>query len=288
MATDLVNIDKASEDEILALTGQGGVRRTSSFLTLNINKHAEDDDGNPTPVGTYSSYSPEHQAPVFFPTAEFRPLMRAFQYRVWNADKQEYSNRSIMFKSWSDEAFDEQGGLACGKVAKRKLDQLTDAEKEVQKKIKARIILFGLLNATGQTAKGVAVEFANTPVMWSASGSSFMLLSEPIDRLDRVPMFTKSFSLAKPTRKKEGQTVWYVPTFDWSAAAFKLDEAAIDGIKKAQAYIDETNAEIISKWTAVKSKQSKTSALNAEAIDITKELGFADPINAPLNDKIPF
>ena len=50
---------------------------------------------------------------------------------------------STHFRSFSEEIPDNQGGFKCGKVPRKDFDDLSDAEKVIQKEIKTTKVLFG-------------------------------------------------------------------------------------------------------------------------------------------------
>lgn len=291
MTTALATIDNMSEDALLEFIGQGGNTQGPTIPSLNINRDAENDDGKQLPIGTYAAYSKEHKKVIYSKTATLRPVMRVYQYRVWDEGKKEYKNRSVFIKRWSDEAFDELGGLGCGKVTRKQAANLSDADKAKQKSIKTRLVVFGLLSMTGQTEDGEALAITDQLVMWSASGSSFMIVSEPIDKLgDKTPMFTKKLLLTAPKRNKEGSTVWYTPELSWDEATYQFDATVRDAIVAAQQVVDTTNKEVLAKWNNVTKKRAK-SPDDGKMIDITKELELVDATpasKAPINDDIPF
>jgi len=288
MTTELATIDNMTEADLLDFIGQGGNTMGPSIPSLQINRDPENDDGKQLPIGAYASYSTEHKKVIYSKTATLRPVMRAYQYRIWDETKKEYKNRSVFIKRWSDEAFDELGGLACGKVSRKQLAQLSDVDKAKQKGIKTRIVLFGLLNMTGQTADGEALAITNQLVMWSASGSSFMLVSEPIDKLnEKTPMFTKNMVLGAPKRNKEGSTVWYTPDISWGDDTLPFDEHVKGGIIAAQQFVDSVNKEVLAKWNSVTKKRAKVPG-DDKLIDITAELQLGDAPEPAFNDKVPF
>lgn len=287
MTTNLVSIDNMDQDAMLEFIGQSGGKTGPTIPSLNINRDAENDDGKQLPIGTYASYSLEHKKVIYSKTASLRPVMRVFQYRIWDETKKEYKNRSVFIKRWSDEAFDELGGLACGKIARKQAATLSEADKVKQKAIKTRVVIFGLLSMTGQTADGEALAINDQLVMWSGSGSSFIPLSEPIDKLnDKTPMFTKVMNLTAPKRNKEGSTVWYTPEISWDDGTFPFDTSVRDAIIASQAVVDTTNKEVLAKWNNVTKKRAKTPD-DGKMIDITKELELADAEPAPFDDKLP-
>ena len=116
---EISNIDGLSQEQIMSMIGQEK-SSTGNFLPkLAINRFPENDDGAEVPVGSYGVYVPELDSMAYGKPVTFRPFMNAYQYMKYDAEKNEYSNRSIIFKSWKDEAIDIQGGIRCGKIPAR-------------------------------------------------------------------------------------------------------------------------------------------------------------------------
>lgn len=199
MSNDLVISSSMSYDELAKITGQDTGSSGPLFPRLSVNRDAEDDDGNPLPVGTYTYKDTTGQH--FSKTAKFRPFMNVYQYSVYDSDTKKYTNRTIMFKNFRDELIDIKGGTACGKVMGKEKDNLSEAQKEQQKKIKCARIVFG--QVTFPDKEPVAV-------LWKMGGSNFMAPDAVFKELakNKRLFWTTELDLSL-TRKKAGATTYY-------------------------------------------------------------------------------
>ena len=123
---NLTNIKKMSDEQIMQAIGQDdGSSLGTNIPRLAINRTPEDDDGNQLPVGHFYTYDSSVGQNVFGKPVTLRPFISAMQYMHYDADKGEYINRSIIFKSWKEEAIDILGGTKCGKIAFKDRASLT-------------------------------------------------------------------------------------------------------------------------------------------------------------------
>ena len=113
---NLVNIKGMSDEQNMQAIGQDdGSNLGTNIPRLAINRTPEDDDGNQLPVGHFYTYDSNVGQNVFGKPVTFRPFISAMQYMHYDAVKGEYINRSIIFKSWKEEAIDILGGTRCGR-----------------------------------------------------------------------------------------------------------------------------------------------------------------------------
>ena len=130
---NLVNIKGMSDEQIMQAIGQDdGSSMGTNIPRLSINRTPEDDDGNQLPVGHFSTYDASVGQNVYGKPITFRPFISAMQYMHYDADKGEYVNRSIIFKSWKEEAIDILGGTRCGKISFKERSNLTPEQQEQQ------------------------------------------------------------------------------------------------------------------------------------------------------------
>jgi hypothetical protein len=121
----IVNINQMSDEQIMQAIGQDdGSNAGNNIPRLAINRTPEDDDGNQLPVGHYYTYDSAVGQNVFGKPVTLRPFVSAMQYMHYDAEKGEYINRSIIFKSWKEEAIDILGGTKCGKIPFKKRKKL--------------------------------------------------------------------------------------------------------------------------------------------------------------------
>tara|TARA_R100000664_G_scaffold665_1_gene1972 strand:+ start:171 stop:1022 length:852 start_codon:yes stop_codon:yes gene_type:complete len=272
----LVNINNMSDEQIMQAIGQDdGSSLGTNIPRLSINRTPEDDDGNQLPVGYFSTYDPGVGQNVYGKPITFRPFISAMQYMHYDADKGEYVNRSIIFKSWKEEAIDILGGTRCGKIPFKDRSTLTPEQLEQQRTIRCYKLVYGLLSfKNGKTAQGHAHNVENLPVLYRVTGTAFSPVSAALDQLKkkRKLMFNCTFSL-NTKRQKKGGNVFYVPEIGVNSDEnLKLSDADMETIKVFQDTIDTENKEIVDLYNSAKSKKP-----NGSDLDDAKIVNEVDP-----------
>ena len=272
MSDELVNIKGMSDEQIMQAIGQDdGSNSGTNIPRLAINRTPEDDDGNQLPVGHFYTYDSAVGQNVYAKPATLRPFISAMQYMHYDADKGEYINRSIIFKSWKDEAIDILGGTKCGKIPFKERANLTPEQLEQQRTIRCYKLVYGLLSfKDGKTANGNAHNVENLPVLYRVTGTAFSPVSAALDQLKKRKklMFNCSFSL-ETKRQKKGGNVFYVPEITVNADAnLQLSDADMETLKVFQESIDVENKEVIDLYNSAKAKAPNGSdKIDAEIVD---------------------
>ena len=272
MSDELVNIKGMSDEQIMQAIGQDdGSNSGTNIPRLAINRTPEDDDGNQLPVGHFYTYDSAVGQNVYAKPATLRPFISAMQYMHYDADKGEYINRSIIFKSWKDEAIDILGGTKCGKIPFKERANLTPEQLEQQRTIRCYKLVYGLLSfKDGKTANGNAHNVENLPVLYRVTGTAFSPVSAALDQLKKRKklMFNCSFSL-ETKRQKKGGNVFYVPEITVNADAnLQLSDADMETLKVFQESIDIENKEVIDLYNSAKAKAPNGSdKIDAEIVD---------------------
>ena len=272
MSDELVNIKGMSDEQIMQAIGQDdGSNSVTNIPRLAINRTPEDDDGNQLPVGHFYTYDSAVGQNVYAKPATLRPFISAMQYMHYDADKGEYINRSIIFKSWKDEAIDILGGTKCGKIPFKERANLTPEQLEQQRTIRCYKLVYGLLSfKDGKTANGNAHNVENLPVLYRVTGTAFSPVSAALDQLKKRKklMFNCSFSL-ETKRQKKGGNVFYVPEITVNADAnLQLSDADMETLKVFQESIDIENKEVIDLYNSAKAKAPNGSdKIDAEIVD---------------------
>ena len=268
----IVNIKDMSDEQIMQAIGQDdGSTLGNNIPRLAINRTPEDDDGNQLPVGHFYTYDSSIGQNVFGKPVTLRPFISAMQYMHYDADKGEYINRSIIFKSWKEEAIDVLGGTKCGKIAFKDRSSLTPEQLEKQRTIRCYKLVYGLLSFDkGKTANGADHKVENLPVLYRVTGTAFSPVSAALDQLKKRKklMFNCSFSL-DTKRQKKGGNVFYVPEIGVNADAnLQLSADDMDTLKVFQESIDTENAEVIDAYKKARSKKGNGSdAIDAEIVE---------------------
>ena len=268
----LTNINTMSDEQIMQAIGQDdGSSSGSNIPRLAINRTPEDDDGNQLPVGHYYTYDSKVGQNVFGKPATLRPFVSAMQYMHYDAEKGEYINRSIIFKSWKEEAIDILGGTKCGKIPFKERSSLTPEQLEQQRTIRCYKLVYGLLSfKDGKTAQGEPHVVENLPVLYRVTGTAFSPVTSALDQLKKRKklMFNCTFSL-DTKRQKKGGNVFYVPEIAVNADAnLQLSDTDMETLKVFQESIDIENAEVVDLYNTAKSKQPSVSdKIDAEIVE---------------------
>jgi hypothetical protein len=269
---NLVNIKGMSNEQIMQAIGQDdGSNLGNNIPRLAINRTPEDDDGNQLPVGHFYTYDSKIGQNVFGKPVTLRPFISAMQYMHYDADKGEYVNRSIIFKSWKEEAIDILGGTKCGKIPFKERSTLTPEELERQRTIRCYKLVYGLLSfKDGKTAQGNAHSVENLPVLYRVTGTAFSPVSSALDQLKKRKklMFNCTFSL-ETKRQKKGGNVFYVPEIGVNADTnLQLSDMDMETLKVFQESIDTENAGVVDAYNNAKTKKINDSdKVDAKIVD---------------------
>ena len=268
---NLVNIKGMSDEQIMQAIGQDdGSNMGTNIPRLAINRAPEDDDGNQLPVGHFYTYDSSIGQNVYGKPITLRPFISAMQYMHYDADKGEYVNRSIIFKSWKDEAIDILGGTKCGKIPFKERANLTPEQLEQQRTIRCYKLVYGLLSfKNGKTAQGNDHNVENLPVLYRVTGTAFSPVSAALDQLKkRKKLMFNSILSIDTKRQKKGGNVFYVPEIAVNADAnLQLSDTDMETLKVFQESIDTENEEVSGLYNSAKTKKSNGSdKIDAEIV----------------------
>jgi len=282
MSDNNVIVKGMSNEQIMQAIGQDdGSSMGVNIPRLAINRSPEDDDGNQLPVGHFYTYDSSTGQNVYSKPVTLRPFISAMQYMHYDAVKSEYVNRSIIFKSWREEAIDILGGTKCGKIPFKERSSLTPEQLEEQRTIRCYKLVYGLLSFDkGVTAKGETTSVKNLPVLYRVTGTAFSPVTSALDLLNKRKklMFNCTMSL-NTKRQKKGGNVYYTPDIMVNSDAnLQLSDDNMETIKLFQESIDVENKEVIDLYNSAKSKSSNSN----DTIDakVVKELDPEEVLSA--------
>ena len=282
MSDNNIIVKGMSNEQIMQAIGQDdGSSMGVNIPRLAINRSPEDDDGNQLPVGHFYTYDSSTGQNVYSKPVTLRPFISAMQYMHYDAVKSEYVNRSIIFKSWREEAIDILGGTKCGKIPFKERSSLTPEQLEEQRTIRCYKLVYGLLSFDkGVTAKGETTSVKNLPVLYRVTGTAFSPVTSALDLLNKRKklMFNCTLSL-NTKRQKKGGNVYYTPDILVNSDAnLQLSDDNMDTIKLFQESIDVENKEVIDLYNSAKSKSSNSN----DTIDakVVKELDPEEVLSA--------
>ncbi len=282
MSDNNIIVKGMSNEQIMQAIGQDdGSSMGVNIPRLAINRSPEDDDGNQLPVGHFYTYDSSTGQNVYSKPVTFRPFISAMQYMHYDAVKSEYVNRSIIFKSWREEAIDILGGTKCGKIPFKERSSLTPEQLEEQRTIRCYKLVYGLLSFDkGVNSKGETTSIKDLPVLYRVTGTAFSPVSSALDLLNKRKklMFNCTLSL-NTKRQKKGGNVYYTPDIVVNSDAnLQLSDDNMETIKLFQESIEIENKEVINLYNSAKSKSTNSS----DTIDakVVKELDPEEVLSA--------
>ena len=273
MSDNNIIVKGMSNEQIMQAIGQDdGSSMGVNIPRLAINRSPEDDDGNQLPVGHFYAYDSSTGQNVYSKPVTLRPFISAMQYMHYDAVKSEYVNRSIIFKSWREEAIDILGGTKCGKIPFKERSSLTPEQLEEQRTIRCYKLVYGLLSFDkGVNSKGETTSIKDLPVLYRVTGTAFSPVSSALDLLNKRKklMFNCTLSL-NTKRQKKGGNVYYTPDITVNADAnLQLSDDDMETLKVFQESIDIENKEVVDLYNTAKSESNKkqTDKIDAEIVE---------------------
>lgn len=267
------NIDTLDTAALMRMTGQTMSGQSGVGVpSLRVNYDDEDQDGNEIPRGSWTVYTDKGQ--VFAKSVMFRIMLATIQYNHYDADEQKNVSTSVHVQGFDGEIPDSIGGFKCGKVSKKQLAELSEAEQKVQKSIKCAKVLFGLVSLSGTNTKGEEVEINNLPCVFYARGTHFMPMSDYIADLERhnTPMLTVTINLDLDRKKNGGVTFWEVnpSTEEKDVPVTKDDHTVYEAFVQT---VKAENDEIMAKWKASRAVEGEKAMKNiATAVSTPNDL----------------
>jgi len=269
MENNIANISEMTNEQIMKAIGQDdGSSKGINIPRLGINRAPEDDDGNKLPVGNLFTFDASVGQNVYGKPVTFRPFISAMQYMHYDPDKSEYVNRSIIIKSWKEEAVDILGGVKCGKVLFKDRESLTPEQLAEQRTIRCYRLLYGLLSFNGVKANGEEHIVSNMPVLWRVTGTAFSPVGSALEQINKRKklMFTTTLSI-DTNRQKKGGNVYYTPEISVnSEAGLEMSKDDMETLTVFQEAINKENTEVVDLYKAAKKAAYKVSDADMKVV----------------------
>ena len=233
------NLDKLSTEDMMKLTGQLDHSTTKATISrLAINHATEDFDGNALPRGHFSLTTPP-EGPVYGQKATIRVFMRTYSYFVWDNEAGAFSCQTVQAPSFSNDFYDTEGGLKCGKLDYTTMEALPKDSPEwvVQKSIKCSQNLYGLVSFDSAVNKdGSKAVVKDVPFIWYAKGANFSPVADCLKGLNRQkqPMWLMNIGLSSVKKQKGGNIYFHSELTPQKPVAWaKEDDATMRGFMES-------------------------------------------------------
>lgn len=208
--------DAGDEETLMKMSGQADVDSTPrvGLPRLTINYEAENDDGITLKRGAWRIWN--GSGPVYADSVQIRPLMRTYEWSVWDQEEQKFSCKSVQRTSLSGEFPDSAGGNKCGRLTRAEEDQLASDDPRVilSKSVSCNQVIYGIIDAPDATdANGAPTPVESVPFMAYFKRSGFRPVREFIDnQLTRRKILMQKAVIELSTEKqKNGGVIYWTP-----------------------------------------------------------------------------
>ena len=264
------SFDSDDTDAFMQLSGQGKAPKVSQGLSrININYDVETEDGKTLTRGDWKMmYEGEM---IYAKTVILRPILRTFEWSVFDPDQNSFSCKSVQKPSLSGDFPDTEGGNKCGRLSAEDEEKLRDDDPT---KLRSRSavcnqVLYSLISGDFKRGNGEAVRVDNHPVVAYFKRSGFVPIRNFIDSLTKQKKIMQKCNISLGTAKQKKGSVQYwipVPTLDSETTISEEDKALM---KKFADTVKAHNQNVL--------EQSRESV---KLVNNTDEDSLADDFNA--------
>lgn len=239
-----------SDDEsaLMAASGQQTQQKQTGLPRLNINYDMETDDGLSLTRGDWKVYVDGRF--LYAPTVKLRPILRTFEYSLWDADEGAFVCKSVQKPTLSGEFPDTEGKNKCGRLTRTEEETASEEAQMRSRAVVCNQVIYGQITGTFNAADGTEVKLDSQPVVAYFKRSGFKPIGDFIDGLSRQKklMQRQMISLATSRQKKGSVTYWVPsPTLDSEVAITEADKQLMgmfaETVSSHNNYVMEKNRE---------------------------------------------
>jgi len=264
------SFDSDDTDAFMQLTGQGKAQKVSAGLSrLNINYDVETEDGQTLTRGDWKMMHEGEM--VYAKTVVIRPILRTFEWSVFDADQNSFSCKSVQKPSLSGDFPDTEGGNKCGRLSMEDEQRLKDDD-PVKLRSRSAVcnqVLYCVISGDFKKGNGSEVKIENHPVVAYFKKSGFVPIRNFIDGLTKQKKIMQKCNISLATAKQKKGSVQYwipVPTLHSETTISEEDKALM---KKFADTVKAHNQNVL--------EQSRESV---KLVSNTDEDSLADDFNA--------
>lgn len=200
-------------EALMEASGQGGnSNRQVGLPRININYDAETEDGQTLPRGAWKMYLDGRF--IYADKVSFRPILRTFEYSVWDQESGTFSSKSVQKPTLSGMFPDTTGGNKCGRLTREEEDRLPkdDIAYLNSRAVVCNQVLYGKISGDFKTADGTDVKIEDQPVVAYFKRSGFKPISDFIGGLSKQKKLMQKCEISLTThRHKNGSVTFWTP-----------------------------------------------------------------------------
>jgi hypothetical protein len=205
---DVETLMKASgQDDGASKSGGNGLPR------LTINYTEETEEGISLKKGVWKIWN--GSAVMYADKVQVRPLMRTYEWSLWNQEEQKFSCKSVQRPSLGGDFPDTLGGNKCGRLSKQEEDELAGDDPRVllSRSVNCNQVIYGTITATGTLADGTEASVTDMPFVGYFKRSGFRPVRDFIEQqLTKKKILMQKAIIEMTTEKnKNGGVIYWTP-----------------------------------------------------------------------------
>jgi len=209
--------DTNDVETLMKASGQaseGGDTPKMGLPRLTINYDTETDDGLSLKRGAWRIWN--GNAPVYADAVNIRPLMRTYEWSLWDAEERKFAAKSVQKPSMSGEFPDSVGGNKCGRLSRQEEEGLSsdDPRLLLSRSVACNQVIYGILDAPSATlADGTPSPIEGMAFVAYFKRSGFMPVRDFIENnLTRKKILMQKAVVEMSTEKhKKGSVLYWTP-----------------------------------------------------------------------------
>lgn len=236
---------------------------------LTINYDTETDDGLPLKRGSWRIWN--GNAPVYAESVNIRPLMRTYEWSLWDAEERKFAAKSVQKPSMSGDFPDSVGGNKCGRLSRQEEEELSsdDPRLLLSKSVACNQVIYGILDAPNATlADGSPSPIEGMAFVAYFKRSGFMPVRDFIENnLTRKKILMQKAVVEMSTEKhKKGSVLYWTPKLSLVKEVSITDEDK-DLMKKFADTVRGHNESVMGEF-----KEANKANMSADDADLASRL----------------
>jgi len=215
--TFLTAFEEGNESALMEMSGQadGDSKPKMGLPRLTINYETETDDGLQLRRGAWRIWN--GSAVTYADTVQVRPLLRTFEWSVWDQEEGRFSCKSVQKNKLAGDFPDTAGGNKCGRLSRQEEEALGQDDPRVllSRSVNCNQVIYGVLDAPeAALADGTPAPIEAMPFVGYFKRSGFRPVSDFIQKkltVEKKLVMQKAVIQFETEKQKNGGVVYWTP-----------------------------------------------------------------------------